>query len=111
MTKFEKPFSRDWDYPDMVKEAGTKAFEDSGLTIQDIEQAAVGYCYGDSTYGQRSVYELGMTGIPIYNVNNNCSTGSTATSSPPAARANASRCAIPARGWWWKAAAPTGAST
>jgi sterol carrier protein 2 len=79
MTKFEKPFSRDWDYPDMVKEAGTKAFEDAGLTIQDIEQAAVGYCYGDSTYGQRSVYELGMTGIPIYNVNNNCATGSSAT--------------------------------
>jgi len=79
MTKFEKPFSRDWDYPDMVKEAGTKAFEDSGLTIQDIEQASVGYCYGDSTYGQRAVYELGMTGIPIYNVNNNCATGSSAT--------------------------------
>ena len=79
MTKFEKPFSREWDYPDMVKEAGTKAFEDSGLTIQDIEQVSVGYCYGDSTYGQRSVYELGMTGIPIYNVNNNCATGSSAT--------------------------------
>jgi len=79
MTKFEKPFSREWDYPDMVKEAGTKAFEDAGLTIADIQQAAVGYCYGDSTYGQRSVYELGMTGIPIYNVNNNCATGSSAT--------------------------------
>jgi acetyl-CoA acetyltransferase len=24
------------------------------------------------------VYEVGMTGIPIYNVNNNCATGSTA---------------------------------
>jgi acetyl-CoA acetyltransferase len=34
--------------------------------------------YGDSTCGQRSLYELGMTGIPIFNVNNNCSTGSTA---------------------------------
>jgi acetyl-CoA acetyltransferase len=79
MTKFEKPFSREWDYPDMVKEAGTKAFEDAGLSIADIQQAAVGYCYGDSTYGQRSVYELGMTGIPIYNVNNNCATGSSAT--------------------------------
>jgi len=79
MTKFEKPFSREWDYPDMVKEAATKAFEDAGLGIADIQQAAVGYCYGDSTYGQRSVYELGMTGIPIYNVNNNCATGSSAT--------------------------------
>lgn len=38
----------------------------------------VGYCYGDSTCGQRAVYQLGMTGVPVYNVNNNCSTGSTA---------------------------------
>lgn len=26
----------------------------------------------------RAVYEVGMTGVPIYNVNNNCSTGSSA---------------------------------
>lgn len=32
---------------------------------------------GESTSGQRAIYELGMTGIPVYNVNNNCSTGST----------------------------------
>ena len=79
MTKFEKPFSKDWDYPDMVKESGTMAFEDAGLTPEDIEQVAVGYCYGDSTYGQRAYYELGMTGVPVYNVNNNCATASTAT--------------------------------
>jgi sterol carrier protein 2 len=78
MTKFEKPFSREWDYPDMVKESGGKAFADALLTPQDIEQVAVGYCYGDSTYGQRAYYELGMTGVPIYNVNNNCATASTA---------------------------------
>ena len=78
MTKFEKPGSKEWDYPDMAREAGTKALADAGLKITDVEQAAVGYCYGDSTCGQRAVYELGLTGIPIYNVNNNCSTGSTA---------------------------------
>ena len=38
----------------------------------------VGYCHGDSTCGQRAIYTLGLTGIPIYNVNNNCATGSTA---------------------------------
>ncbi len=79
MTKFEKPFSREWDYPDMVKESGSKAFADARLTPEDIEQVAVGYCYGDSTYGQRAYYELGMTGVPVYNVNNNCATASTAT--------------------------------
>ena len=78
MTKFEKPGSRDWDYPDMGREAGTKALEDAGIQVTDLDQAAVGYCYGDSTCGQRALYELGHPGIPIYNVNNNCSTGSTA---------------------------------
>ncbi|MBW2417218.1 MAG: lipid-transfer protein [Deltaproteobacteria bacterium] len=78
MTKFEKPFSRDWDYPDMAREAGTNAIKDAGIAFEEIEQAAVGYCYGDSTTGERAFYELGHSGIPIYNVNNNCSTGSTA---------------------------------
>ena len=78
MTKFEKPGSKEWDYPDMAQEAGTKALEDAGIPYSEIQQAVVGYCYGDSTAGQRAVYTLGLTGIPIYNVNNNCATGSTA---------------------------------
>src|SRR5580765_7286768 len=78
MTKFEKPGGREWDYPDMAREAGTMALEDAGISYDLIEQAAVGYCYGDSTCGQRAVYQLGLTGIPVYNVNNNCATGSTA---------------------------------
>jgi sterol carrier protein 2 len=78
MTKFEKPGSKAWDYPDMAKEAGEKALADAGIPYTEIQQAAVGYCYGDSTCGQRAVYQLGLTGIPVYNVNNNCSTGSTA---------------------------------
>jgi acetyl-CoA acetyltransferase len=78
MTKFEKPFSREWDYPDMAKESGQKALADAGIAYDEVEQACVGYCYGDSTCGQRAVYELGLTGIPVYNVNNNCATGSTA---------------------------------
>ena len=78
MTKFEKPFSREWDYPGMAKEAGQKALADAGIPYDAVEQACVGYCYGDSTCGQRAVYELGLTGIPVYNVNNNCATGSTA---------------------------------
>ncbi len=78
MTKFEKPGARDWDYPDMAKEAGTKALEDAGIPYEEVQQAAVGYVYGESTCGQRSVYQLGLTGVPVYNVNNNCSTGSTA---------------------------------
>jgi len=78
MTKFEKPGSREWDYPDMAREAGTKALEDAGIPYDSIEQAFVGYCYGESTSGQRAVCGLGLTGIPVVNVNNNCSTGSSA---------------------------------
>ncbi len=79
MTKFTKPGREDSpDYPAMAKEAGTKALEDASIAFENIEQAHVGFMYGESTAGQRAVYELGMTGIPITNVNNNCSTGSTA---------------------------------
>ncbi|MEU9689675.1 lipid-transfer protein [Amycolatopsis japonica] len=79
MTKFEKPGRREgWDYPQMAKESGTKALADAGISFDEVRQAYVGYVYGESTSGQRAVYELGMTGIPVVNVNNNCSTGSTA---------------------------------
>lgn len=51
MTKFEKPGSKDWDYPDMGKEAATKALADAGIPYAAVEQACVGYVYGDSTCG------------------------------------------------------------
>lgn len=62
----------------MGLEAATKALLDAGITYDSVEAAYVGYCYGESTSGQRALYNLGLTGIPITNVNNNCSTGSTA---------------------------------
>jgi sterol carrier protein 2 len=76
MTAFTKPADRD--YPILGLEASVKALIDAGLTYDDIQYAAAGYVYGDSTCGQRVLYQLGMTGIPIVNVNNNCSTGSSA---------------------------------
>jgi acetyl-CoA acyltransferase len=78
MTKFDKPGTKEGDYPDWAKEAGEKALADAGIDYADVEQAFAGYCYGDSTYGQRAIYGLGLTGIPVVNVNNNCSTGSSA---------------------------------
>jgi acetyl-CoA acetyltransferase len=78
MTKFEKPGRHDHDYPDLAREAGQRALADAGLSYDEIEQAYVGYVYGESTSGERAVYELGVTGIPVVNVNNNCSTGSSA---------------------------------
>lgn len=77
MTKFAKPGASD-DYHVMAKAAGLAAMKDAGIQYSDVEQAFCGYVYGDSTCGQRAVYELGLTGIPVVNVNNNCSTGSSA---------------------------------
>ncbi len=78
MTKFEKIESRDWEYPDMVTEAVGKALADAGVDYSQIQRAAAGYVFGPSAAGQRALYETGLTGIPIVNVNNNCATGSTA---------------------------------
>ena len=58
-------------------EAGIKALLDAHITYDDVELGVACYCYGDSTCGQRVFYQFGMTGIPIYNTNNNCATAST----------------------------------
>jgi len=78
MTKFEKIESRDWEYPDMVTEAVGTALADAGISYDQVQRAAVGYVFQPSTAGQRALYETGLTGIPIVNVNNNCATGSSA---------------------------------
>jgi sterol carrier protein 2 len=77
MIPFAKPGASD-PYPVMAANAGRLALADAGIDFDALQQAYVGYVYGDSTSGQKAVYALGMTGIPVFNVNNNCSTGSTA---------------------------------
>ena len=77
MIPFAKPGASE-SYPVMGAAAVRAALTDAGIEYSDVEQAYAGYVYGDSTCGQRVLYEVGMSGIPIVNVNNNCSTGSTA---------------------------------
>jgi acetyl-CoA acetyltransferase len=77
MVKFAKPGASE-DYHVMASKAARTALGDAKVPYAAIEQAYAGYVYGDSTCGQRAVYEVGLTGIPVVNVNNNCSTGSTA---------------------------------
>src|SRR5579871_6501960 len=77
MTKFAKPGASE-DYHVMASKAARAALEDSKVRYDEIGQVYAGYVFGDSTCGQRSVYELGLTGVPVINVNNNCATGSTA---------------------------------
>ena len=77
LVPFAKPGASD-PYDVMGAGAASAALADAGVAYVDVEQAFVGYVYGDSTAGQKTLYRVGMTGIPIFNVNNNCSTGSTA---------------------------------
>ena len=77
MIPFTKPGAHA-PYPEMAATAVRAALADAGITWDQVEQAYVGYVYGDSTSGQKALYPIGMTGIPIVNVNNNCATGSTA---------------------------------
>jgi len=77
MIPFTKPGKSD-DYDVMGARAATAALRDADLEYSKVQQAYVGYVYGDSTSGQRALYNLGETGIPVVNVNNNCATGSTA---------------------------------
>ena len=77
MIPFTKPGASP-SYTDMGAGAVRAALQDAGLDYAQVQQAYVGYVYGDSTCGQTALYEVGLTGIPIVNVNNNSSTGSTA---------------------------------
>ncbi|MCX7170641.1 MAG: lipid-transfer protein [Proteobacteria bacterium] len=77
MTPFKKPGSSD-SYDQMAVAAIRMALADADLAYAEVEQAYAGFVYGDSTCGQFALYQVGMTGIPVFNVNNNCSTGSTA---------------------------------
>src|SRR5690349_5533555 len=77
MIPFAKP-GRSASYEQMGSAAARAALEDAGLSYDDVQQAYAGYVYADSTAGQCALYKIGLTGIPIFNVNNNCATGSTA---------------------------------
>ncbi len=77
MIQFAKP-GASGSYIEMGAQAVRQALEDAGIGYELVQQAYAGYVYGDSTCGQSALYEVGMTGIPVINVNNNCASGSTA---------------------------------
>ncbi len=77
MIPFTKP-GASGTYIEMGAQATRLALQDAGLDYRLVQQAYVGYVYGDSTCGQSALYEVGLSGIPVVNLNNNCSTGSSA---------------------------------
>ncbi|HSV52972.1 MAG TPA: lipid-transfer protein [Burkholderiaceae bacterium] len=94
MIPFTKPGASDA-YHVMGARAAALALQDAGVDYADVEQAYVGYVYGDSTAGQAAIYGVGLTGIPVFNVNNNCATGSSALFlARQAVESGTSECAI-----------------
>jgi sterol carrier protein 2 len=81
MTRFRKPLkvftAEDPDYPEYVQTAVNRALDDCNLSFEDVESATVGSVF-NTGMGQRALYEMGMHGIPIFNVANACATGSNA---------------------------------
>lgn len=77
MIPFTKP-GKSENYNVIGETAARAALDDAGIDYSLVQQAYAGYVYGDSTAGQAAVYGLGLTGIPVINVNNNCATGSSA---------------------------------
>lgn len=77
MIPFTKPGASE-PYPVMGARAARLALDDAGVDYAQVQQAYVGYVYGDSTAGQAAIYGVGLSGIPVFNLNNNCSTGSSA---------------------------------
>lgn len=77
MIPFTKPGASE-DYAVMGARAAKAALADARIDYALVQQAYVGYVFGDSTAGQAAIYGVGLTGIPVINVNNNCATGSTA---------------------------------
>ncbi len=77
MVKFAKPGTQD-PFRVMASTAIQDAVKDAGIAPDLIEQAYASYIYGDSTCGQHALYDAFQTGIPVVNVNNNCSSGSSA---------------------------------
>lgn len=77
MIPFSKPGQSD-NYDIMGANAAREALRDAGITYDQVEQVVASFVYGDSCAGQAAVYHLGITGVPVFNVNNNCSSGSSA---------------------------------
>ena len=77
MTPFFKPSAGE-KYEELIPRAALNALYDSGLAYKQVDQVIASYVLGDSCSGQKGIYRLGRTGVPVVNVNNGCASGSTA---------------------------------
>jgi benzoylsuccinyl-CoA thiolase BbsB subunit len=63
---------------DLAWPAVKAAVQDSGVALRDIEAAYCGTVFGGMMSGQRILARVGLSGIPITNIENACSSSSTA---------------------------------
>jgi acetyl-CoA acetyltransferase len=77
LTRFCK-YEANRDYWDYGSEAIVGALKDADMELSDLQAAFCGTAYGDTGAGHRAIGEIGMSGIPIVNVENACSSGSSA---------------------------------
>jgi acetyl-CoA acyltransferase len=77
MTPFRSPRNSP-NYVELAGVAAREALLDAGVHYADVQQVFAAYVYGDSCSGHRAIYDIGMTGVPIFNVNSNCSSGASA---------------------------------
>lgn len=63
--------------PELAQQAILKAVDDAGVSLQDIEAVYCANVLGGMILGQLIVRDLGLRGIPVYNVENACASGAT----------------------------------
>lgn len=94
MTRFRKP-AEGVPYTELGAEAVRDALADAGVDYNQVEQAFCAFMYADSAAGQRVLYHVGKTGIPIVNLHNQCAGGSTALAlARMAVASGAAECAL-----------------
>ena len=80
MTKFDKPGTKQGDYRDWAREAGEQALADARVPYAEVPAGLCRLRLRRSTCSAapRAATSSECSGIPVFNVNSNCSTGSSA---------------------------------
>jgi acetyl-CoA acetyltransferase len=77
MIPFTKPGASE-PYTVMGARAARLALDDAGIDYARCSRPTWAMSTATPPPGQAALYGVGLTGIPVFNVNNNCSTGSSA---------------------------------
>ena len=64
--------------PELAQQAILKAIDDAGIAKREIQAVYCANVLGGMILGQLIVRDLGLDGIPVYNVENACASGATA---------------------------------